>query len=227
MVIGNFALLAGLDVKAVCEWYLAVYVDAYEWVELPNTAGMALHADNGAMASNLMQPVASTSKSRAIIASSVDSTRPKMTGEDACPFNSLYWRFIDRHQDYLEKNARMGLILANWRKRDSASREAILAWAEHCLEPFRLSPSSLSARGFAAGLEFPALAGALFRAINDLVPLVLPARPPIERALADGANLAREVALPPHLAHGESPNGQSAASVTKSGCCGCSPAIFV
>jgi deoxyribodipyrimidine photolyase-related protein len=136
MVIGNFALLAGLDVKAVCEWYLAVYVDAYEWVELPNTAGMALHADNGAMAS---KPYAASGK---YIQKQGDHCKQcrfnpaKMTGEDACPFNSLYWRFIDRHQDYLEKNARMGLILANWRKRDSASREAILAWAEHCLERF-------------------------------------------------------------------------------------------
>ncbi len=59
MVIGNFALLAGLDVEAVCAWYLAVYVDAYEWVELPNTAGMALYADDGAMAS---KPYAASGK---------------------------------------------------------------------------------------------------------------------------------------------------------------------
>lgn len=133
MVIGNFALLTGLDVKAVCEWYLAVYVDAYEWVELPNTAGMALHADGGAMAS---KPYAASGK---YIQKQGDHCKKcafnpaKMTGEDACPFNSLYWRFIDRHADYLEKNARMGLILANWRKRDPESQQTILSWAEHCL----------------------------------------------------------------------------------------------
>ena len=136
MVIGNFALLAGLDVKAVCEWYLAVYVDAYEWVELPNTAGMALHADRGAMAS---KPYAASGKYIQKQGNHCKQCRfnpAKMTGEEACPFNSLYWRFIDRHQGYLEKNARMGLILANWRKRDATSREAILAWAEQSLERY-------------------------------------------------------------------------------------------
>jgi deoxyribodipyrimidine photolyase-related protein len=59
MVIGNFALLAGLDVRAVCDWYLAVYVDAFEWVELPNTLGMALHGDEGLMAS---KPYAASGK---------------------------------------------------------------------------------------------------------------------------------------------------------------------
>lgn len=136
MVIGNFALLAGLDVDAVCEWYLAVYVDAYEWVELPNTLGMALHADHGAMAS---KPYAASGK---YIQKQGDHCKTcrfdpnKMTGDDACPYNSLYWRFIDRHREYLETNTRMGLILANWRKRNASEREAILAWSETCLEQF-------------------------------------------------------------------------------------------
>lgn len=130
MVIGNFALLAGLDVAQVCDWYLGVYVDAYEWVELPNTLGMALHGDHGAMAS---KPYAASGK---YIQKQGDHCKQcryspaKTTGEGACPYNSLYWHFIDRHTDYLERNARMGLILANWRKRDATERQGIIAWAE-------------------------------------------------------------------------------------------------
>jgi deoxyribodipyrimidine photolyase-related protein len=134
MVIGNFALLAGLDVKAVCEWYLAVYVDAFEWVELPNTLGMALHADGGVMAS---KPYAASGK---YIQRQGDHCREcryspsRMTGEGACPYNALYWRFIDRHLEALSENPRMGLITANWRKRSAADREAIVAWADQALQ---------------------------------------------------------------------------------------------
>lgn len=134
MVIGNFALLTGLDVGEVCEWYLAVYVDAFEWVELPNTLGMALHGDGGLMAS---KPYAASGKyiqrqGNHCAACPYDPKR--LTGSGACPYNSLYWRFIDRHQDYLEKNARMGLVIGNWRKRSVADRQAILAWADRELE---------------------------------------------------------------------------------------------
>jgi deoxyribodipyrimidine photolyase-related protein len=133
MVIGNFALLAGLDVRAVCEWYLAVYVDAFEWVELPNTLGMALHGDGGLMAS---KPYAASGKYIQRQGNHCAQCRydPKRTtGDGACPYNSLYWHFIDRHREYLKKNARMGLIVGGWQKRDAADREAILAWAEKTL----------------------------------------------------------------------------------------------
>ncbi len=134
MVIGNFALLAGLDVQEVCDWYLAVYVDAFEWVELPNTLGMALHADNGLMAS---KPYAASGK---YIQRQGDHCKgckyspAKTTGEGACPFNALYWRFIDRHLDYLAANPRMGLITANWRKRAPGDRRAITDWGDRCLQ---------------------------------------------------------------------------------------------
>jgi deoxyribodipyrimidine photolyase-related protein len=134
MVIGNFALLAGLDVKAVCEWYLAVYVDAFEWVELPNTLGMALHADGGVMAS---KPYAASGKyiqRQGDHCKECRYTPSRMTGEGACPYNALYWRFIDRHLDALSENPRMGLITANWRKRSAADREAIVAWADQALQ---------------------------------------------------------------------------------------------
>tara|TARA_R100000005_G_scaffold96599_3_gene84986 strand:- start:10275 stop:11813 length:1539 start_codon:yes stop_codon:yes gene_type:complete len=134
MVIGNFALLAGLDVKAVCEWYLAVYVDAFEWVELPNTLGMALHADGGVMAS---KPYAASGKyiqRQGDHCKECRYTPSRMTGEGACPYNALYWRFIDRHLNALSDNPRMGLITANWRKRSAPERKAIVAWADQVLQ---------------------------------------------------------------------------------------------
>jgi len=138
MVIGNFALLAGLDVRAVCDWYLAVYVDAFEWVELPNTLGMALYGDGGIMAS---KPYAASGKYIQRQGNHCASCRydvRKTTGEGACPYNALYWRFIDRHADYLKKNARMGLMVGSWQKRKAAERRAIVTWADGELE--RLAP---------------------------------------------------------------------------------------
>lgn len=134
MVIGNFALLAGLDVRAVCAWYLAVYVDAFEWVELPNTLGMALHADNGLMAS---KPYAASGKYIQRQGNHCGECRyspAKMTGTGACPFNALYWRFIDNNLGYLAENPRMNLVVANWRRRPASEREAITDWGDHCLQ---------------------------------------------------------------------------------------------
>lgn len=134
MVIGNFALLTGLDVKQVCDWYLAVYVDAFEWVELPNTLGMALHADGGIMAS---KPYAASGKYIKRQGDHCDHCRyrpDKMTGSDACPYNSLYWQFIDRHQEAFSDNGRMGLTLNNWRRKSADERQSILTWAEKTRE---------------------------------------------------------------------------------------------
>ncbi len=113
MVTGNFALLAGLAPKEVCEWYLIVYADAYEWVELPNTHGMALFADGGIMAS---KPYAASGK---YIDRMSDYCRHcqydvrRATGPGACPFNFLYWNFLAENRDRLRSNQRMTLILKN------------------------------------------------------------------------------------------------------------------
>ncbi|KAA1191996.1 cryptochrome/photolyase family protein [Pseudohalioglobus sediminis] len=134
MVIGNFALLTGLDVKQVCDWYLAVYVDAFEWVELPNTLGMALHADGGIMAS---KPYAASGKYIKRQGDHCDHCRyrpDKMTGSDACPYNSLYWQFIDRHQEAFSDNGRMGLTLNNWQRKSADERQSILTWADKTRE---------------------------------------------------------------------------------------------
>jgi deoxyribodipyrimidine photolyase-related protein len=131
-------MLAGLDVKQVCDWYLAVYVDAFEWVELPNTMGMALHADGGLMAS---KPYAASGKYIQRQGNHCAECRydpARQTGSGACPYNSLYWHFIDRHADTFDSNPRMGLTLRNWQRKGRDEQLAILKWADAELE--RLAP---------------------------------------------------------------------------------------
>ncbi|MFK8047797.1 MAG: cryptochrome/photolyase family protein [Halioglobus sp.] len=140
MIIGNFALLTGLNVQAVCAWYLAVYVDAFEWVELPNTLGMALHADGGLMAS---KPYAASGKYIQRQSNHCARCRydpGKIAGTGACPFNSLYWHFIDRHSDKFSKNPRMSLAIRNWQRKSDDEQVAIIQWASIELE--RLAPAN-------------------------------------------------------------------------------------
>ena len=110
MVLGNFALLAGLHPDDVNEWYLIVYADAYEWVELPNVSGMVLYADGGLLAS---KPYAAGGAYIDRMSDYCSSCRYKVkqkNGPDACPFNYLYWDFLIRHRDKLNKNPRLGMI---------------------------------------------------------------------------------------------------------------------
>jgi deoxyribodipyrimidine photolyase-related protein len=138
MVIGNFALLAGLDVEQVCSWYLAVYVDAFEWVELPNTLGMALYADDGMMAS---KPYAASGKYIQRQGNHCKKCRyspTRVAGDGACPFNALYWYFLSRHEHRLKDNPRMSMVLGNWSKKADSEKTEILVWAKQELE--RLAP---------------------------------------------------------------------------------------
>ena len=110
MVIGNFALLAGLDPQALHRWYLGIYIDAFEWVEAPNTLGMSQWADGGRLAT---KPYVS---SAAYLQRMGDHCQgcaydPKVrTGDRACPFNALYWDFFDRHRQHLQGNPRLGVV---------------------------------------------------------------------------------------------------------------------
>jgi deoxyribodipyrimidine photolyase-related protein len=111
MITGNFALIAGIRPAEVCDWYLGVFADAFEWVELPNTLGMALYGDGGVLAS---KPYAASGKYVQRMSDYCTGCRydPKdATGEDACPFNYLYWDFLARQRARLEGNHRMGMIL--------------------------------------------------------------------------------------------------------------------
>lgn len=110
MVTGTFALLAGIDPAEVNTWYLAVYADAFEWVELPNTHGMALYADGGLLAS---KPYAASGAYIDRMSDYCRSCRFKVkdrTGPDACPFNYLYWHFLIENRDRLSGNPRMGMV---------------------------------------------------------------------------------------------------------------------
>jgi deoxyribodipyrimidine photolyase-related protein len=134
MVTGNFALLAGLSPQAVAGWYLAVYVDAVEWVELPNTAGMALYANGGRF----------TSKPYVASGAYIDRMsnhckgcryRPgEKLGASACPFTTLYWSFLDRHEAQFARNPRTALMARNVARLDAPTREAIRAEAARMLE---------------------------------------------------------------------------------------------
>ena len=116
MVTGNFALIAGLDVKQVQDWYLSVYSDAYEWVEMPNTLGMALFGDGGLLGS---KPYAASGKYIDKMSNYCAGCRynpQEMTGETACPFNALYWDFFARNRNKLEANQRLPFVYTTWDK---------------------------------------------------------------------------------------------------------------
>jgi deoxyribodipyrimidine photolyase-related protein len=125
MVTGLFALLLGVDPRKVHEWYLAIYVDAVEWVELPNTLGMSQYGDGGIMAS---KPYVATGKyiQRMSNYCSQCRFRPQAeTGDSACPFTTLYWDFLIRHEKGLKKNPRMQLQLRNVTRKSASQRRAI------------------------------------------------------------------------------------------------------
>lgn len=133
MVTGNFALLAGLSVQETTDWYLAVYADAYEWVELPNTLGMALFADGGVLAS---KPYAASGAYINRMSNYCKNCHYKVKdslGELACPFNALYWDFLDRNNKTLGQNARLQLAYKNWVAKGSEQQQAIRAKAQDIL----------------------------------------------------------------------------------------------
>lgn len=134
MITGNFALLAGLAPAEVEEWYLLVYADAFEWVELPNTHGMALFADGGLLGS---KPYAASGAYINRMSNYCSECRydPKIrTGADACPFNYLYWYFLARNEKQLRSNPRMGLAYRNLLNMPKTQLSDMVEQAEHFLE---------------------------------------------------------------------------------------------
>ncbi len=134
MVLGNFANLAGIRPQEVSDWFNQMYVDAYDWVVLPNVLGMALYADGGKMSS---KPYISSGLYIDKMSDYCDGCAydvRKRTGENACPFHSLYWHFIHRHQEKLSRNARMGQVVSAWKRMEEPTQAELLEQAEYVLD---------------------------------------------------------------------------------------------
>jgi deoxyribodipyrimidine photolyase-related protein len=134
MIIGNFALIAGLSPRQVCDWFLAVYVDAVEWVELPNTLGMALHGDHALVGTKPYAASANYIRKMSNYCQDCRYRPDRRVGSDACPFNTLYWDFLARHRERFAANPRMSLSIRNLDRLDDAELEAIRTAADGFLD---------------------------------------------------------------------------------------------
>jgi deoxyribodipyrimidine photolyase-related protein len=134
MITGNFALLTGVHPDAVDAWYLGIYVDAIEWVQLPNTRGMSQFADGGKIATKPYVSSGSYIHKMSNYCSSCHYNKNKKFEEDACPFNSLYWNFLDEKQSSLSSNFRMKMMYSLLNKMSSEERTKIKEKATHIIQ---------------------------------------------------------------------------------------------
>jgi deoxyribodipyrimidine photolyase-related protein len=125
MITGNFALLAGVDPAEVHRWYLGIYIDAFEWVELPNTLGMSQFADGGLLATKPYVSGAAYIDRMSDYCRDCPYDRKQRVGEKACPFNALYWDFFDRHRERLGRNPRLGMVYRTLEKMGEVETAAI------------------------------------------------------------------------------------------------------
>lgn len=133
MVTGNFALLAGIAPQQVCDWYLAVYMDAFDWVELPNTLGMVMHADGGYLGSKPYCASGQYIKRMSDYCGDCAYKVSDSTGESACPFNALYWHFLMRHREQLRGNQRLAMVYRNLERMPQARQDALWQRGEQLL----------------------------------------------------------------------------------------------
>tara|TARA_Y100001960_G_scaffold333722_1_gene440528 strand:+ start:962 stop:2482 length:1521 start_codon:yes stop_codon:yes gene_type:complete len=136
MVIGNFSLITGLSVEQVNEWYLAVYADAYQWVELPNVSGMILFADGGYLGSKPYAAGGAYINKMSDYCVNCKYSIKEKTGDKACPFNYLYWNFLIQHKDKFEKNPRMAMIYRTLDKMKDENKENIIKSSQKFLVKF-------------------------------------------------------------------------------------------
>jgi deoxyribodipyrimidine photolyase-related protein len=134
MLTGNFALLAGIHPDAVDEWYLGIYIDAIEWVEITNTRGMSQFADGGIVGTKPYVSSANYIDKMSHYCGSCYYNKTTKVGERACPFNSLYWHFYERHREQLERNPRIGMMYRTLQKMPETQRKALLQQAEYYLD---------------------------------------------------------------------------------------------
>lgn len=134
MITGTFALIAGIDPRQLHNWYLEVYADAYEWVELPNTLGMSQFADGGLLASKPYAASGNYINTMSDYCSHCRFDVKAKTGEDACPFNALYWDFLARNAAKLEDNPRLSMPYRSWEKKEKGEKIALRNSARTFLE---------------------------------------------------------------------------------------------
>lgn len=129
MITGNFGLLAGIDPYALHEWYLSVYADAYEWVEAPNVIGMSQFADGGLLASKPYAASGNYITKMSDYCSGCAYNVKQKTGDGACPFNALYWDFLNRNSDVLRGNPRLGHPYRTWARMAAEKQSEYLSTA--------------------------------------------------------------------------------------------------
>jgi deoxyribodipyrimidine photolyase-related protein len=134
MITGNFALLAGIHPDEIDAWYLGIYIDAFEWVEITNTRGMSQFADGGIVGTKPYVSSASYIDKMSHYCGSCFYKKALKTGEKSCPFNSLYWNFYDRNEAKLSKNPRIGMMYNVWRKMKPEDKTAMLEQADYYLK---------------------------------------------------------------------------------------------
>lgn len=134
MITGNFALLAGVQPDEVDAWYLGIYIDALDWVEITNTRGMSQFADGGIVGTKPYVSSASYIDKMSNYCGTCYYNKSKKTGDKACPFNSLYWHFYERHSDKLSNNPRIQMMYNIWNKMEPAKKADLLEQADHYLQ---------------------------------------------------------------------------------------------
>jgi deoxyribodipyrimidine photolyase-related protein len=126
--------LAGIEPLAVNNWFLAHYIDAYEWVMLPNVLGMGLHADGGQTATKPYMASANYINKMGDYCGGCRFNHKQRHGEDACPFNFLYWNFLLQHEDTLRANPRLGPNVLGLRYLDDDERTAVRQQAQNFMD---------------------------------------------------------------------------------------------
>lgn len=134
MITGNFSLLAGVNPEEVDAWYLGIYIDALDWVEITNTRGMSQFADGGIVGTKPYVSSAAYIDKMSHYCGSCYYSKAKKTGDKACPFNSLYWNFYDKHESKLSKNPRIGMMYNVWRRMEPVQKAALLEQASVYLQ---------------------------------------------------------------------------------------------
>jgi len=134
MIIGNFSLLTQMHPDEVDAWYLGVYIDAIEWVEMPNTRGMSQYADGGILATKPYVSSGSYINKMSNYCGSCHYNVKEKLGEKACPFNSLYWNFLDDKKEHFKNNQRMAMMLNLLNKIPAEDLYAIKLKAKEIME---------------------------------------------------------------------------------------------